>query len=74
MHEPARGFWTWSGRATALSAIATMFLVVSPLAPETPGDKAQWAMVVWLSLYALLMASQWVWRMRHRRITDRRVG
>ena len=74
MHEPTSAFWVWSGRATTLSAIATMFLVVSPLAPETPGDKAQWAMVVWLSLYAVLLASQVVWHLRHRRTTDRRVG
>lgn len=74
MHEPTRGFWAWSGRATTLSAIATMFLVVSPLAPETSGEKAQWAMVVSLSLYAVLVALQVVWHMRHRRMTDRRVS
>ena len=59
---------------TTLSAIATMFLVVSPLAPETSGDKAQWAMVMWLSLYAALMALQVVWHLRHRRTADRRVS
>ena len=74
MHEPTRGFWMWSGRATTLSAIATMFLVVSPLAPETSGDKAQWAMVVWLSRYAVLTVCQVLWHMRHRRMTDRRVS
>ena len=67
MHEPTRGFWAWSGRATTISAIATMFLVVSPLAPETLADKGQWAMVVSLSLYAVLLVSQVVWHMRHRR-------
>ena len=67
MHEPTRGFWAWSGRATTISAIATMFLVVSPLAPETLADKGQWAMVVSLSLYAVLLVSQVVWHKRHRR-------
>ena len=58
MHEPTGGFWAWSGRATTLSAIATVFLVVSPLAPGeyTTGSKAQWAMVV---LAVAVRRSRW---------------